>query len=214
MAKVVAPLLSWSALGQIAKTQVYSKWLGRPYVRRYVIPANPNTAGQQLTRNTFKFLNGLWQFLPASSIAAWTLYAKVNRFTPRNGWLKANVGPLRTETDLLLLVHSIAAGSGLVANSMTLVAGAGQITATLVKPGLPQGWTITKAHAMAIRDVDPQTSEVYNVRAADDATDPYDVVITGLGSGVLYVVGGWFEFVKANGETAYGVSLTDTETPT
>lgn len=213
MAKVVAPLLGWSASGQIAKTQVYAEWKGRPYARRYVIPANPNTAGQQLTRNTFKFLNALWQFLPAASIAAWGLYATVSRFTPRNGWLKQNNGPLRTQTDLLLLTASTAAGSGLVAASMVLVATSGGITATLVPPTLPVGWSIVSAHAMAIRDVNPQTSEIYDVGSAADVSAPYDCIITGLTNPNLYVVGGWFEYTKANGQPAFGVSLSDTETP-
>ena len=213
MAKVVAPLLGWSASGQIAKTQVYAEWKGRPYARRYVIPANPNTAGQQLTRNTFKFLNALWQFMPAASIAAWQLYAVVSRFTPRNGWLKQNNGPLRTETDLLLLTASTAAGSGLVATSMVLVAASTQITATLVAPTVPVGWTVDAAHAVAIRNVDPQTSEIYDVGYATDVSAPYDCIITGLTDAVEYVVGGWFEYTKANGQKAYGVSLSDTETP-
>jgi len=213
MAKVVAPLLGWSASGQIAKTQVYAEWKGRPYARRYVIPANPNTAGQQLTRNTFKFLNALWQFLPAASIAAWQLYATVSRFTPRNGWLKQNNGVLRTETDLLLITPSTAAGSGLVASSMVLAVAPTQITATLVAPTLPVGWSIDSAHAMAIRNVDPQTSEIYDVGYGFDVAAPYDCVITGLTDAQEYVVGGWFEFTKANGQKAYGVAITDQATP-
>ena len=49
MAKVTAPLLSFGGLGTIGKVAVYSKWKGRPYVRQYVIPGNPKTAGQTLT---------------------------------------------------------------------------------------------------------------------------------------------------------------------
>jgi len=50
MAKVKAPLLSFSAAGQIAETLVYFTWKGLDVVRQYVIPANPNTAKQQTQR--------------------------------------------------------------------------------------------------------------------------------------------------------------------
>lgn len=51
MSKTTAPLLSIGASGQFAKTLVAATWKGVPYMRRYVVPANPNTAGQQAQRN-------------------------------------------------------------------------------------------------------------------------------------------------------------------
>src|SRR3546814_4148752 len=65
MAKTTAPLLSFGADGQIAKTMVYSKWKGIPYVRRHVVPANPQTVAQQLTRTTFSKLREMWKIAPA-----------------------------------------------------------------------------------------------------------------------------------------------------
>ncbi len=53
MAKVTGPLFSLSASGQIAKTLVFMKWKGIADVRKYVIPANPNTAAQQAQRATY-----------------------------------------------------------------------------------------------------------------------------------------------------------------
>jgi len=50
MAKVKGPLFSLDARGQIAKTLVYMGWKGIADVRKYVIPANPNTAAQQTQR--------------------------------------------------------------------------------------------------------------------------------------------------------------------
>ena len=213
MPKITAPLLSFDASGQIAKTQVYSKWKGRPYVRRYVVPENPNTAGQQLTRNTFAFLNNLWKFLPAGAIGAWTQYADASRFTNRNGWLKQNVGPLRTETDLLNIVLSTAAGSGLIAAGLAVTPGAGSLELALTAPTLPAGWSIVMAHALAVRNVDPQTSDIYDVGSATDNSAPYAPTITGLTASEEYVCGGWFQFLKPNGDSAYGVSLQDVGTP-
>ncbi len=213
MSKVRAPLLSWSAGGQIAKTQVYSTWKGRPYVRQYVIPANPNSPGQQLTRNTFKYLNRLWSYLPAGALGAWNLYGNNQRYTARNGWLSVNNGALREKMDLTDIIMSIGAGSGIIAQAMAVVGADAKATVTLTAPDLPTGWVITKAWAMAVQSVNPQTSDVYQAVAASDDVAPYSVELNGLTNGVEYVVGGWFEYTKADGKKAYGISLQDTVTP-
>lgn len=46
MAKVVMPLMSASASGQIGKSIVFAGWKGTQYVRKYVVPANPMSADQ------------------------------------------------------------------------------------------------------------------------------------------------------------------------
>lgn len=51
MAKVSAPFLSLDASGTVASTLTASKWKGRNYMRLRIIPANPNTAGQQDVRS-------------------------------------------------------------------------------------------------------------------------------------------------------------------
>lgn len=50
MAKVTGPLMSLDASGTVAKTATFSKWKGRNYVRQRVIPHNPQSPNQQLTR--------------------------------------------------------------------------------------------------------------------------------------------------------------------
>lgn len=214
MSKVRAPLLSWGAGGQIAKTQVYSHWKGRPYVRQYVVPANPDTAGQKLTRNTFRYLNRLWSYLPPGATGAWTLYANNQRYTARNGWLSANTGPLREKTALTDIVLSIAAGSGSIAAGMVATPGNAQVTVALTAPEVPDTWTIDRAWAMAVRNENPQTSALFDVVAASDDSTPYEVVLPGLTNGKEYVVGGWFEYTKPGGAKAYGIALQDLATPT
>lgn len=48
MAKVINPLLSGVASGQLGGMMTFDK---RGYVRQYVVPANPQTAAQQAQRN-------------------------------------------------------------------------------------------------------------------------------------------------------------------
>jgi len=213
MARTVAPLLSFDARGAIAKTQVYSNWKGIPYVRRYTVPSNPQTAEQDLTRNTFRWLNNVWKFMPSASTAAWAAYADSNRFTDRNGFIKQNNGPLRTETDLTLMVLSPSAKSGIVAAGIVTTPGANSITVDITAPALPTGWTIAKGVAAAIRDQDPQTEAFYTVTAGEDATSTYQVVLSGLTSAVSYLVGAWFVFNRPDGSLAYGQSLQEFETP-
>lgn len=206
MAKTIAPLLSFDASGAIAKTQVYSVWKGRPYVRRYVVPSNPRTAEQTLTRNTFSWLNNVWKFFPGSAVGAWNAYADSNRFTDRNGFLKLNNGPLRTATDLLNMTISPSAKSGLIAEDVTPTPAAGQITVALTPPTLPAGWTVVAAFAACLRDQNPQTEAFFDVTAGTDATSAYSIILTGLAA-ADYLVGGWFQYLKPDGSFAYGRSL-------
>lgn len=208
MAKTTAPLLSMEASGQIGNTLVSSKWKGRAYMRRYVVPANPNTAEQQLTRNTFKWLNNVWKFFPGSAVAGWQLYADTSRITDRNGFIKLNNGPLRTETDLTNIVISPSAKSGLIAAAVVATPAAGQITVDLTAPTLPSGWAVTEAFAACIRQQNPQSDAYYEVVAGSDNAAPWSVVLTGLDA-ADYIVGGWFKFTRPDGSFAYGQSLQD-----
>lgn len=214
MAKTNAPLLSWAASGKIADTQVYSTWKGRPYVRRYVVPANPNSPAQQLTRNTFSFLNSLWKFMPAGAIGAWSLYAQNSRITPQNGFMKLNISPLRAETDLNNITLSVSANSGLPAADFTPTPTSDGFTCVLTAPPLPTGWTIVRGYAMAVQNVNPQSSNIYQIAAGDDAAAPYEITLTGLDASTEYVVGGWFEYLRSNGTSAFGVSLQDVASTT
>jgi hypothetical protein len=49
MAKVINPLLSGSASGQLGGMMTFDK---RGYVRQYVVPSNPQTVNQMTVRNT------------------------------------------------------------------------------------------------------------------------------------------------------------------
>jgi hypothetical protein len=214
MSRTTAPLLSFGASGQLGETLVFSRWKGRPYARRYVIPANPRTAAQTLTRDVFRTLNRLWQYMPAAATAAWELYADNSRITSRNGWIKQNLSVLREATDLSNILISPAAGGGLVAESVTATPGAGQITVALTAPALPTGWTIVAAWAAAIADHDPHSDTSPEIVSGTDESAPYSIVLTGLEPDTDYVVGGWFEYLKPDGSKAYGASLQDLATTT
>ena len=50
MSIVSAPFLSLNASGQFAKTLVATTWKGKPVLRKYTVPTNPNTTAQQAHR--------------------------------------------------------------------------------------------------------------------------------------------------------------------
>lgn len=75
MAIVTSPLFSFSAGGQVGKAIVYSSWKGINYVRMYVIPANPDTAAQQVIRGYFTDAVNAWHAETSTVRTAWTDYA-------------------------------------------------------------------------------------------------------------------------------------------
>lgn len=210
MSKVTAPLLSFSASGQIGKAQVYGAWKGRQYARRYTIPANPQSAEQTLTRNTFSWLNNIYRYMPTDVLAAWAAYADNLRITDRNAFLKRNVGPMRDETDLLEMTISPSARAGIVAAGITVTPANDALGILLTAPTLPAGWTIARAVMVAIEDQDPQTDTDFAVHVATDSATPFDQTISGLKSAVTYLVGGFFVFNRPDGLLAYGESLQTT----
>jgi hypothetical protein len=79
MAKVTGPLFSLTASGKIAKSLVYMTWKGIADVRKYVIPANPNTALQIVQRSKFEDGVDAWHYTSwnTADLSAWNLLASV-----------------------------------------------------------------------------------------------------------------------------------------
>lgn len=212
MAKTTAPLLSFGASGQIAKTQVYGSWKGVPYARRHVIPANPQTVSQTRTRNCFKFLNNVYKLMSAGATAVWVASAKGRPVTDRNAFQQSNLSAVRgtdsvPATDLSGMKFSPGVNGGIPAVSLvTSDAGSHTITATLTAPSLPTGWTIVQAEAIAISQHQADTATDFATVFNFDATSPYAVSLA-MGAAGTYAVFGWFKFMKADGSFAWGQSL-------
>ena len=206
MAKVTGPLLSIAARGSIASTQVYSTWKGIDYVRQHVIPANPNTAAQQTTRGVFKEASDLWLRAPTLIRAPWDRNAVGRPYTGRNKFIGSYIGALRGDADMADLIMSPGAKGGPAALAVVAVGGALLITVTITEPALPTGWTITQAVAGAIEDGAPGALTDLNFTVLNDVATPFSIVLTGLTAATTYAVGGWIEWLKPDGSTAYSVS--------
>ncbi len=213
MAKTVAPLLSFDARGKIADTQVYSNWRGVPYVRRYVVPGNPKTTGQVLTRDVFRNLDLRWKQGPTLMRAPWDRFAVGQKFVGRNSYLGKNINALRGEADMALYIGSPGAKGGLPPTSMVVTPGVAELVVTVTEPALPAGWTIQAAVASCLKDQTPEAVVTDIVVAAEDLATPFSITLAGLDT-VLYQVQAWLRWVKPDSSIAYGASIVGSGTPT
>lgn len=215
MAKPTGGLMALDARGQLGKTLVYSTWRGRNYVRRLVIPANPQTTAQTETRGVFAWLQATWKIAPTGAQTPWTAAAKGRPLTDRNLFGKANIAVLRTATTLAGFVFSPGANAGLAAASITVTPGATQLTVTATAPTAPTGWTLASMELAVLLDADPHVEAAGTIQVANVAAPgPYTHVFTGLTTASLYRASAWPVWTKPDLTTAYGPGLNGSGTPT
>lgn len=92
MALVNGPLFSLSASGQLGEALVYSSWKGIAYVRTYVVPANPRSLAQRVTRAVMKFISEQWASIDAADQASWATLAAQGGYSEFNAYGSNNVG--------------------------------------------------------------------------------------------------------------------------
>ena len=212
MALPTAPLLSFGASGTIAKTIVYSKWKGRAYVRRHVIPANPKTGAQTLTRNAFSFGSSVWKSSPTLLRSPWDRFATGQVLTGRNAFIGKNLELLRSEVDVNLWLGSPGAKGGLPFNSIVATPVSQGFDVTNEVPATPTGWAFVQGIAAALEEQNPQSGTDFLITAVVDLVEGDPIQLTGLKATTEYTVAAWIEWTKADGSTAYGVSINDTAT--
>lgn len=219
MAKVRGPLLSLSARGQIAQSQVYATWRGVPYSRVYAVPANPRTTAQQSTRNVFTSIDDQWKHLFALSRAPWEAAVVGRPLVARNQLMRSNIPVLRGETDMLNWVASPGANGGLGPVNLAIAPNAnpGELEFTVTCGKEPTGWTLEAVVAHAFLDRDPATRPTDFATEDENVTPVVDgdttITLDGLTGGSLYIGAAWTRWTRPDGVTAYGISLTDSATP-
>lgn len=210
MSRVTAPLLSFDARGKIADTMVFSNWRGVPYTRRYVIPANPRSTAQVLTRDIFTALELRWKQAGPLMRAVWDRFAVGQKFVGRNAYLGKNIAVIRGDADMADYIGSPGAKGGLPATSLTLTTVAsGGIEAVVVAPAAPTGWTLTSAICTFLKDQAPEATVTDIIQEVEDLAAPFSCDVTGLDA-VDYYVQAWLKWAKPDASVAYGVSISDT----
>lgn len=217
MAKTTAPLFGFDGAGQIGKSIVFGKWRGVGYARRYVVPANPRSTAQVLTRDIFAALNEFWKYSPAEMVAVWTAAALGRSFTNRNKFMGDNIKLLRNDiplTSMATLRASPGAGGGAPIQGITPTPGSEQVSLALVLPSVPTGWTLVGSRGIGFIDQAPDDAwEQAIVFESEDST-PETLVFDSLTASEDYVFSVWLEYTKPDGSSAYSISSNTTATPT
>lgn len=214
MSKVTAPLLSFDARGKIADTQVYANWRGIPYVRRYTVPANPQTTAQTLTRDIFRNMETRWKQGGPIMRSPWDRFAIGQKFVGRNSYMGKNIQVLRGDVDMADYIGSPGAKGGLPAVSLVLTTvAANGIEAVVVAPAAPTGWTVTAAQATFLKDQTPEATVTDVIVEGEDVAAPFSIDVVGLDL-VLYWCQAWIKWAKPDGSVAYGASIADSITVT
>jgi hypothetical protein len=214
MAKITGPLLSIGARGAIGKTLVAAEWKGQKYMRQYVIPANPRTTEQTVTRNTFSMLNGFWLVAPALARAPWTANAVGQRYTDRNKVIAENMPALRNELDMANFIGSPGALGGPPLESISVSTGTtpGGVDVTATPGTAPSGWTLEGVVFMAFPDQDPADPFGGPIIVLEDTTSTFGGNLAGLGNATPVIVTAWPRWTRPDARVAYGASLVDTGT--
>lgn len=88
MAITRGPLLSMDASGKIGDVMVFSKWKGRNYARKYVIPENPESTTQVNVRAAMALLVAEWQGESAPDKLIWDTFAAQFNMSGFNQYVK------------------------------------------------------------------------------------------------------------------------------
>ena len=89
MARTTGPLLSMDASGTVGGSLVFSKWKGRNYVRKHVVPHNPQTALQTGVRSGMAFCSKWASSDKTTTKAIWQTKANNDKISPHNAFVKA-----------------------------------------------------------------------------------------------------------------------------
>jgi hypothetical protein len=209
---IYAPLVS-DARGRFGGL-VMSAWRATRLARRFRAPSNPKTAPQVGVRYIFINATRSWLQQKTNERAAWVSFALGKNFTGRNSYIAKQVPALKGDTDLTDLVGTPGDASTLAPSITSVTPGAGQLTVAIGAPSAPTGWTIVKAVAFAIRDTNwsaPVTGIGHY--ESEDATSPYEVIITGLAA-LKHQVRAFLVWTAPDASTRYSASAASDGTPT
>lgn len=207
MAKITAPLLSLGARGTIGKVMTYADWRGVGYVRQRVIPANPKSTAQTLTRDIFANQALRWKQGGTLMRAPWDRFAVGQRFVGRNSYMGKNLEAMRGESDMDDYIGSPGAKGGLPPVSLVLTSvAANGIEGVIVGPTPPTGWTLTSAIMTVFKEQTPEATVTDSIQEVEDASSPYSCDITGLDT-VEYQCQAWLKWAKPDTSVAYGASI-------
>lgn len=91
MATLTGPGFSLKASGAVGKTVVFGNWKGIPWLRSYVKPSNPKSAGQTGIRAMFSFLSKAWDTIGSDDQASYADLAITRNVSAFNVYMSNNM---------------------------------------------------------------------------------------------------------------------------
>lgn len=207
-----APLVS-DARGRFGGL-VMSAWRATRTARRFRAPSNPKTTLQVNVRRIFINCCRWWLKNGVRTRAAWVTYAQGKNFQGRNALVAREVPALKLSATLGPFVGTPGDASTLPPVSVNVVPGAGILTATVVAPAIPTGWTLTCIAGFAVKDTDWRTLGVDVAQTEmEDVVTPFVLVFSGLAT-VLYQVRCWCVWLAPDATERHSACVVGSGTPT
>lgn len=173
MARTQLPGMSLDASGTFGKTITFSRWKGRSYIRRRVIPANPKTGLQVAFRAMMKFLAQQWAMLGPSDQATWNTLAAAAAYSPFNAYTSVNQKRYAVGASPTVAYPAAEAGTAAVVTSTTGTGGVrtASIDTVLAAAADNNGYILRRATVTPV----PLTQDniIAVVQAGGGLTDTY-----------------------------------------
>lgn len=142
MVKVNAPMMSLDASGKLGGAVVFSKWKGRNYVRRLVVPANPKSGGQLSSRAMVKFLSQYWADMSSAQQADWDTRAAITNISPFNAFMKYNLSRWAVNLNPSIADPAAEANTAGTSSAFTATAGLKSINIVYTLGTLNDNWGV------------------------------------------------------------------------
>lgn len=118
------------ATGSIGGIMTFASWKGRPYVRRLVVPANPNTPAQRSVRTSMSWGSKEWAQLTAPQQATWEAAATAKNYLPFNSFISQGQKNMAQDLGFQIEDPNVPVAAPTIATAPAAAGGKGQATIT------------------------------------------------------------------------------------
>lgn len=213
MAKLVAPLLSFSAAGSVGPDLVVQRRARSASIGRKQIPTVQGTAAQLLTTDLYRWLGGFKKQMRATQLFGWQQYIIDGPRTHMSAVVEVNLRRLRGQSSLLPLLIVPGAGGSLPLTSLIITPFGAQLRGTWAYPEIPTGWTINGVFTQIFQNQSPYAPFVPPHVVTFRAWPNTQLARTGLTPGVEYVYYAWVSWNHPTKGLLYSASISATGVP-
>jgi len=202
MARTTGPLLSMDASGSVGNALTFAKWKGRNYVRRYAVPSNPQSTGQESIRSGMALYTAVYKNQTANVTSAFQAKAESEKYSVINAFISSGLNAWKSS--ILILANGAERGTWTSSGSVS-------VTGSAQQRGITWSWTesLTGTQTGAIllvrKAADPGTTTQYAVHGTASGTS---YLLTGLDAATSYQAR--IVVIMSDGTVAYSAANTTT----